>query len=98
MQARHYLFPVIAVLIWAINTIVSKLAVGVIDPAAISFFRWLLAGVLLALAFGRPVWRQRAVVQRLQGAAVTGVVFFNLQGLVSHGGSFYRWCEGFICG
>jgi drug/metabolite transporter (DMT)-like permease len=34
-------------LIWAINTIVSKLAVGVIDPAAISFYRWLLAGVLL---------------------------------------------------
>jgi drug/metabolite transporter (DMT)-like permease len=67
MQARHYLFPVIAVLIWAINTIVSKMAVGVIDPAAISFFRWLLAGVLLALAFGRPVWRQRAVVKPYLG-------------------------------
>ncbi len=67
MQARHYLFPVIAVLIWAINTIVSKMAVGVIDPAAISFFRWLLAGVLLALAFGRPVWQQRALVQPYLG-------------------------------
>ena len=33
-----------------------------------------------AIAFG-----QGAVVQRFQGAAVTGVVFFNLQGLVSHG-------------
>ena len=55
MKAKHYLFPVIAVLIWAINTIVSKMAVGVIDPAAISFYRWLLAGVLLALVFARPV-------------------------------------------
>jgi len=58
----HYLLPVIAVLIWAINTIVSKLAVGVIDPAAISFFRWLLAGVLLALVFGRSAWRQRTAI------------------------------------
>ena len=67
MQAKHYLFPVIAVLIWAINTIVSKMAVGVIDPAAISFYRWLLAGVLLALVFGRPVWKQRAVVKPYLG-------------------------------
>ena len=67
MQSRHYLFPVIAVLIWAVNTIVSKLAVGVIDPAAISFYRWLLAGVLLAGAFGRPVWRQRAAIRPYLG-------------------------------
>ncbi|KAB8041801.1 DMT family transporter [Janthinobacterium aquaticum] len=67
MQSRHYLFPVIAVLIWAVNTIVSKLAVGVIDPAAISFYRWLLAGVLLACAFGRPVWRQRAAIRPYLG-------------------------------
>lgn len=61
---KHYLLPVIAVLIWAINTIVSKLAVGVVDPAAIAFYRWLLAGALLALVFGRQVWRQRAIVRR----------------------------------
>jgi len=67
MQSRHYLFPVFAVLIWAVNTIVSKLAVGVIDPAAISFYRWLLAGVLLACVFGRPVWRQRAVIRPYLG-------------------------------
>ena len=67
MKAKHYLFPVIAVLIWAINTIVSKMAVGVIDPAAISFYRWLLAGVLLALVFARPVWKQRAVVKPYLG-------------------------------
>src|SRR5450830_279223 len=67
MKAKHYLFPVIAVLIWAINTIVSKMAVGVIDPAAISFYRWLLAGVLLALVFARPVWKQRSVVKPYLG-------------------------------
>ncbi|MFC3396233.1 DMT family transporter [Brenneria rubrifaciens] len=36
-------FPIIAVLIWSINIIVNKLSAAVIDPAAISFYRWLLA-------------------------------------------------------
>lgn len=81
MKAKHYLFPVIAVLIWAINTIVSKLAVGVIDPAAISFYRWLLAGALLAVAFGRPVWRQRTAIRPYLGKlfvlGVLGMVMYQ---------------------
>nr|MBA2816576.1 HTH-type transcriptional repressor of iron proteins A [Candidatus Pantoea persica] len=39
----NLLFPLLAVLIWSVNTIVSKLSAGSIDPAAISFYRWLLA-------------------------------------------------------
>ena len=39
----NLLFPLIAVLIWSVNTIVSKLSADAIDPAAISFYRWLLA-------------------------------------------------------
>ncbi|RBB96618.1 EamA family transporter, partial [Pseudomonas sp. MWU12-2115] len=35
------LFPLLAVLIWAANTVVSKAAAQVLDPAAISFYRWL---------------------------------------------------------
>ncbi|RLM24904.1 multidrug DMT transporter [Brenneria alni] len=37
------LFPIIAVLIWSVNIIVNKLSATAIDPAAISFYRWLLA-------------------------------------------------------
>ncbi|NYE22436.1 DMT family transporter [Pigmentiphaga litoralis] len=65
MTAAHLLAPLLAVMIWAVNTIVSKLAAGVIDPAAISLFRWVLAGGLLGLVFGRSVWRARALVVRL---------------------------------
>ncbi|HEY4071687.1 MAG TPA: DMT family transporter [Herbaspirillum sp.] len=63
MNVKHPIFavlcPVLAVFIWGANTVVNKLAANVIDPAAISFYRWLLAGLLLGVCFGRPVWRQR---------------------------------------
>lgn len=42
-----YLYPFIAVFIWAGNAAINKLSVGVIDPAVISFYRWLLALILL---------------------------------------------------
>lgn len=41
------LFPLFAVIIWAINAIVNKLSAGAIDPAAISFYRWALALAIL---------------------------------------------------
>ncbi|QHM71841.1 DMT family transporter [Mixta intestinalis] len=60
-----FLFPLFAVLIWSVNAIVSKLSAGAIDPAAISFYRWLLA--LLALTpFVLPaVWRNRRQVMQV---------------------------------
>ncbi|WP_434778697.1 DMT family transporter [Neisseria sp. Ec49-e6-T10] len=42
-----FLYPLLAVLIWAVNAIVNKLSAGAIDPAAISFYRWLLALLVL---------------------------------------------------
>src|SRR5471030_3206235 len=41
------LFPLLAVLIWSLNAVVSKASATAIDPAAISFYRWLLALVTL---------------------------------------------------
>ena len=41
------LFPLLAVLIWSINAVVSKASATAIDPAAISFYRWLLALIVL---------------------------------------------------
>jgi len=63
MNFKYYIFPLTAVLIWAANNVVTKLAVGVIDPAAIAFYRWLIAGIVLGLVFAKPVWRQRCQVQ-----------------------------------
>jgi drug/metabolite transporter (DMT)-like permease len=55
----NFLFPLVAVLIWSINTIVSKLSAGSIDPAAISFYRWVLALVVLTPFVLPGVWRHR---------------------------------------
>jgi drug/metabolite transporter (DMT)-like permease len=41
------LFPLLAVLIWSINAVVSKASATAIDPAAISFYRWMLALIAL---------------------------------------------------
>jgi drug/metabolite transporter (DMT)-like permease len=43
----NMLFPLLAVLIWSINAVVSKVSATAIDPAAISFYRWLLALIVL---------------------------------------------------
>nr|WP_233671858.1 DMT family transporter [Pectobacterium punjabense] len=57
------LFPTIAVLIWSVNVIVNKLSATVIDPAAISFYRWLLA-FLVMTPFMLPALRHHAAAIR----------------------------------
>jgi len=47
MIIMNMLFPLLAVLIWSVNAVVSKLSATAIDPAAISFYRWLLALIAL---------------------------------------------------
>lgn len=46
-----YLFPIIAVLIWAINMVVTRYAVELISPISISFYRWVIAWLLLSPFF-----------------------------------------------
>lgn len=59
-----FLFPLLAVLIWSVNAIVSKMSATAIDPAAISFYRWLLALLILA-PFALPgVWRHRQQIRQ----------------------------------
>ncbi|CNE11367.1 integral membrane protein [Yersinia nurmii] len=43
----NVLFPLFAVIIWSVNAVVSKISATAIDPAAISFYRWLLALITL---------------------------------------------------
>ncbi|WP_245432287.1 DMT family transporter [Rhizobium sp. WW_1] len=54
------LAPLLTVLIWSGNAIVTKASAGVISPGSISFYRWLLAFVVLLPFVGRAAWRNRA--------------------------------------
>ena len=72
---RHYAFPLLAVLIWAGNTVVSKMAAGAIGPAEIGFYRWLLAGLLLTPFALRPTLRNwRAVRPQALRIVVLGIL------------------------
>ena len=51
----QYAYPLLAILIWAGNTVINKLAVGAIFPSEIGFYRWLLAGPLSTPFMPPPV-------------------------------------------
>jgi len=57
------LFPLLAVLIWSLNAVVSKIAAGAIEPAAISFYRWLLALLVLTPFVLPGLWRHRRTLR-----------------------------------
>jgi len=59
----NLLFPILATLIWAASTVVNRLSVGVIDPAAISFYRWLVALLVLTPVLLPRVWRLRREIR-----------------------------------
>lgn len=55
-----FLFPFSCMAIWAGNGIVSKLAVGVLSPAALAWSRWVVAAVILTPFLAGRAWRERA--------------------------------------
>ena len=57
-----YLFPLLAVVIWAGNAIVNKLSFGIIAPEAIAFYRWFFAMLVLTPFMLKPVWRKRKTI------------------------------------
>ena len=59
----QYAYPLLAILIWAGNTVVSKAADGVIFPAEIGLYRWLLAALLFTPFMLKPVIRNWAVIR-----------------------------------
>ena len=74
----NYVFPLLAVLIWSGNTVVSKQAAGAIAPAEIGFLRWVLA-LLLTTPFLLPaVWRNRVAIRAHAGQ----IVMLGLLGMV----------------
>lgn len=62
-----FLLPLIAVLIWSMNIAVTRYAVDLIEPASISFYRWLIAFIVLTPFMLFKVWVQRALVRRHLG-------------------------------
>lgn len=57
-----YLYPFFAIVLWAGNVIVSRLSAHTIGPEAITFYRLLLAVVLMSTFVAVPAWRNRAVI------------------------------------
>ncbi|HEK1687494.1 TPA: DMT family transporter [Pseudomonas putida] len=77
----NYSFPVLAILIWAGNTVVTKMSAGAIFPAEIGFYRWLLAGLLFTPFLLPQVWRNRTAIRPLLGKlfvlGVLGMVMYQ---------------------
>lgn len=61
-QTIAYLFPFFAIVLWAGNVIVSRMSAHVIGPEAITFYRLLLAVLLMSTFVAVPVWRNRAII------------------------------------
>ena len=65
--------PLLAVLIWSMNIAVTRYVADYISPVSISFYRWLLAFILLTPFMAMRVWRERALVlQNWKKLAVLG--------------------------
>jgi len=60
-----YLLLVLAVLVWAGNSIVGRASAGEeIPPLGFNFWRWAAAFLIFAVIFGRQTWRQRNEILR----------------------------------
>lgn len=64
MKRWAILLPLIAVFIWSLNIAVTRYVADLISPVSISFYRWLIAFVILTPFVGLRVWQQRALVKQ----------------------------------
>lgn len=73
--------PLLAVFIWSMNIVVTRYVVDYISPVSISFYRWLIAFLVLSPFMLKPVWRERALVQqhwkKLAVLAAFGMVLYQ---------------------
>ena len=59
-----YALPMIAVLIWSLNIIVTRYVAEFISPISISFYRWLIAFVLMSPFVLLSVWKYRTEIRQ----------------------------------
>lgn len=57
-----FVLPLLAVLIWSMNITVTRYVADYISPVSISFYRWLVAFVVLTPFMLGKVWRERQLV------------------------------------
>lgn len=57
-----FTLPLLAVLIWSMNITVTRYVADYISPVSISFYRWLVAFVVLTPFMLSKVWRERQLV------------------------------------
>lgn len=77
----HYIFPLLAVLSWAGNTVITKMSASSIEPTEIGFYRWLLAWLLLTPFMLRPTlrnwWRIRPHLGKIFIMGTLGMAMFQ---------------------
>jgi drug/metabolite transporter (DMT)-like permease len=61
-QKAALLYPFVAIVLWAGNVIVSRLSAHTIGPQAITFYRLLVAVLLMSPFVARAVWRNRLAI------------------------------------
>ncbi|MBS7813777.1 DMT family transporter [Roseococcus pinisoli] len=63
MQSRTaFLYPFFAIVLWSGNVIVSRMSAHTIGPEAITFYRLLLAVLLMSTFVAVPAWRNRGAI------------------------------------
>ncbi|OTG85118.1 DMT family transporter [Acinetobacter sp. ANC 4648] len=85
-----FCLPVIAVLIWSMNIAVTRYVADYISPVSISFYRWLVAFIILTPFMLVKVWKQRHLIQQhfFQFATLSAFGMVLYQGL-SYSASHY---------
>ena len=76
----QYAFPLLTILIWAVNTVITKASSEVIFPSEIGFYRWLLAGLLFTPFMLKPVWANRVVI----GPAMGKIIILGVLGMAMY--------------
>ena len=63
MFQKASIYPLLAILFWAGNVVVSKMASHAISPIAITFYRLVLALAIMSVFIFIPVWKNRQVIR-----------------------------------
>ena len=85
----NFLFPLLAAIIWGGNTIITKLCAESLSPVEISFYRWLLAVIVLTPFALKGVVHNPQVTRRVAGKLVVlgllgGVIFQSIAYYAAH--------------
>lgn len=85
MDKKNYLYPLLAILFWSGNVIVSKMASHQISPIAMTCYRLILALAVMATFVLIPTWRNRhTIFQYWKHLALGGFLSVSLFQFLSY--------------